>query len=847
MIITHQGLSNEDVRNKKSLNLQNSTIDTYSPGFTRIIIRNTFTAMTVAFIPIIFALFLFEIYREAFALTFFVVFSAIFNIGEEFRIKRRLNKLKKEFQNTARILRNGETSILPVEEIVLNDLIVAKEGDSIIADGRIIQSEYLQIDESSLTGESDYISKNNGDELLSGSFVVTGEVLYEVTNIGADNYMNKLSHNSGNYQSQKSKLEKIGSQVMYIFALSTLLIGTVYFVATSGVSRIPSDEVLLSITTIVAAGIPQTLLILFILTYIVSITRLANKGIVIQKRGAIDALADIDIICIDKTGTITTNEMIIHGDIFKNIEKDKVGDLFNSVSGRLYGQNKTLKTVLDFFKGDENPDELMNFDQIPFNSKIKYSAFEINNKSIILGAYSQIKKFVKKDEVRTVDTWVESEENRGRRVVLGIVFDENIIQNLRDERFDGQSNKYFLLSIQEGLNPGIKGVLNKVKKQNILIKIISGDSSQSVARIAEKIGIQTENIFEVGKDELTFEAVMRNDIFTRATPESKKQIIEMLQKQGNQVAMIGDGINDVMGLKQADVAISMESGAKITKDISDIVLLNNDYHKIPDIFYEGDNIVFNLKLSTKIFFARTVMIGVIALFFALIKKQIPIFPTSTLIFTFLGSTVATYFVAFSRQNIKDQNNKHFIKESITHSFLPGVFMGIMTIVLYSILKTSLSEEVLNTALVISILGMSTAYMISILWEDGKLNRNLAFAIGIFITSFVFGNWMIITPYSSIENDLLQELYLISTLTFCALLFLGLMLFGGMKNSKKLIQLGFILPSIVLVSMFFLPARAYFAISPVNLKYFPVIVSTMSVGIILVLISGRISRVIGKRM
>src|SRR5690606_17589583 len=366
-----KGLSHAEVLEKKSLGLSNEIIDSYNSTYPQIFIRNIFSLINIVLTPLLIALGYFELYKEIIAFSTFLIINTIVSIADEVSIKKKLDELKSEFQQNARVIREGTEHLIPVSEIVQGDFVKAREGEGIIADGTIVYENYFQVDESILTGESNYLRKENGEKVMSGSYVVTGECIYVVESIGKDNYLNRLGSEAVKVKEKKSPIQYAADKIILFLVISAILAGglNLYFSVTNGATY---EQAILSLTTIVALIIPQTLIFLFTLTFTISITKLYSKGILVQKGGSIEELSNVNVICFDKTGTITTNKMSVERIKYFNIKEETFGSFYNSIKSNLVGVNETQKLVNEKYKDFEKL-EVQNFDQVPFTSKQKYS------------------------------------------------------------------------------------------------------------------------------------------------------------------------------------------------------------------------------------------------------------------------------------------------------------------------------------------------------------------------------------------------------------------------------------------------------------------------------------------
>lgn len=843
------GLTLAEVQKQKKLGLTNHSVDSYSPSYAKIIFQNIFSLINIVLTPLMIALALFGLGKEILAFLLFIVINTVVSAIDQIRIKLTLDKLKSQFQQTVNVIRDSEISNIPVAEVVMGDYIIVKEGESIVADGVILKENYLQIDESMLTGESNYIRKDKGEKVLSGSFVVTGECTYKVEGVGNENYLNKLGSEALKYKEKKSSLQVDGDKLITFLVIASIAAGFLNFYATYGI--VEQKYSLLSLTTILSLIIPQTLIFLFTLTFTVSITKLYRNGVLVQKGGSIEDLARVDTICFDKTGTITTNEMKIKNVEYFNLDEKKFGEFYNSSISEMVGINKTQEVINGYYS--EFPkSEIKNFDQLPFTSKQKFSAIVGNqnneNKKIVLGAMSSIGDLLEDSVKEKVLSFMSKEEESGSRVILGIYFEGDIDLSL-ENILKAKSSHAVVFSLEETLNPGISKIINDLKSQEIDVKIISGDSKVSVTRVLKKVGIDINEVVDLSEYEsieIFFEKAgddLKNKmVFTRAKPEDKVKIVKELQKLGKNVAMVGDGINDVLALKAANVSIAMESGAKITRDVSDIVLLNNDYSKIPEIFFEGDNIMFNLKLSTKLFLVKSFFALFFSLFFTARGEILPIYPSSTLIFSFLGTSLPSYIIVFTREKVKNYNS--FFKEVLWSSVPVSLLFTALFIFIYNMYQQQgRSNDDMNTSLVMIILSVSIIYTIYLVWKAKKL-KNIIVAAIFYLIIVIMGFYQTVLPLNistkneqeALNNNLLLGLAAVGAGILYVLINLT---FKPKTRKQKIFWLIISFIWIPIVTVF--PFRDYYSVTrvPVEMYYYLPVVSLIV--ILFVVIGGWIGR------
>jgi len=829
------GLTQEEVSKKKKLGLSNQKIDAFSPTYRKILFDNIFSFTNIILVPLIFVLLYFDLIREVFIFTTYVTMNTIINSFEETRIKRRLDGLQNEFQQRVTVIREGKAISIGADKVVTGDLVKAKEGDTIIADGKVIKSEYLQIDESALTGESDYIIKKDSDTVSAGTYVVTGTCYYEASSLGENNLLNKIGSKSSKIFKKKSRLEKYGTYFISFFVILAIILCILTYII-NNTSGITGPETILDLTTIIAVVIPQTLLFIYSLNFLISVTKLSKEDILVQKKGSIDELASIDTLCMDKTGTITANEVKVKTIREFNLDQNEFGRHIAIIGDKIHGRNKTFDSLEQHFKHLENESKISNFKQIPFTSKNKFSAVSFiedgETKSYIIGAFTKLKDYVDLEIIDKVSKQVTKFEKNGSRVLVSLQYNKETFNEEHFELSDNleRSGRLLIFEIVETLNPGIEEVIKQMVDLDINLKIISGDSLNSVQRITSKIGLPSERAVDLStiKNKNFNDLVDTYNIFTRVTPEDKEGIVHALKNNGNKVAMIGDGINDVLGMKRADVGIAMETGSKITRDIADIVLLNNDYRKIPKIFFEGDNIVFNLKLATKIFLARAIMMAMIVFFYLTERQSLTIMPSTTLLFSFIGNSFPSYLVIFSRQNISDQSS--FIRDILLSAIPIGLIFGVSTILFDFIFDDELTDLKLNTAIVLGILGINMAYSFYLLFEAGKLRSFALIVFGLFF-GMLFGTFQTILPLRYIEEQR-DQIIGVGLIFFAAVVIHIALRINNKKKPNAVVN--YLIPIVVMIFALFFPSRDYYAASPVPVETFlPIFIATVIVGGIIV--------------
>lgn len=821
------GLSLSEVKQKVGLGLSNTFIDSYSPTVGKILLRNIFSVINIVVFPLLIFLGFFGLYMEVVAFGFFLLVNSATSIYDEIRIKNEVDKLKKQFQIKANVIREGKKTLLSIDQIVQDDLCYATEGDSIVADGAIIKSSYLQLDESVLTGESDYIKKDEDDQVFSGSFVVTGECYYKVTSIGKDNYSNSLASATTKFEKVKSPLQKNADKLIGLLIFLAVCLGIVNFLVTNNQGYIIQDRIL-SLTAITALIIPQTLIFLFTLTFSISISKLFKKGVLVQKGASIENLANTDIICFDKTGTITTNKMFLNKVVKYELDETELGSVYNSLSENLFGITKSQALINEKYK-DYKKLEYTDFSQKPFTSKDKFSyitaKFGDKYKTFVLGSFENIQKLIPQGLVGNIKSDIEELEAEGKRLLVGSFFNSSEkINDPFDKKITKNELGFIVYVIEEELNSGIKEIIQKLNDQKINIKIISGDSYNSVKTIASKVGIITDKIIDLSKNTADLSTLVDETIiFTRAKPEDKLKIVTLLKSKGHTITMVGDGVNDVLSMKASDVSIAMENSVNITKSTADMVLLNNDYSKLPAIFYEGDNLIFNLRLSTELFLAKSLFAVITALVFIFALKTFPVHPSSTLLFSFAASSLPSYILIFSRQKIT-KLNKNFFSEVFKSAIPAAIILALITITLnFYLVSINTAPLLQNTIQAIQLLTGSLIFALFVIYRSGKISKFIEL-FGCFLIGMFIGLIQTLLPVDFSGSILTASLTLLMILLAIALL--GFVLYKYiLRESRARLLISIIGPALFGVFLVFFPFQSYYHITTLPLE------NLMHIGII----------------
>jgi cation-transporting P-type ATPase E len=579
----------------------------------------------------------FSDWRDALFLGIVVANSAI-GIGQELRAKRSLDALAALVAPTARVVRAEEERSVRVEELVEDDHVRVAAGDQVVADGTLLRADGLLVDESVLTGESQPIPRRAGEELRSGSFATEGSGLYVVSAVGEDSYAGRIAGTAREFRHPRSPLERAVDRLLYILVGAMVPLGTVLIVALwkqdVGV-RHAVDTAVAGMVTLV----PEGLVLLLSVTYAAGAVRLARRGALAQQLNAIESLASIDTICLDKTGTLTEPTLRVTELLpAAGVAEERLADALGRYAAAAPDHNLTLSAITERFPAPaEEPGEI-----VPFSSARRWSGLRLGDTRYVLGAPELFSLGELADDVAT-------RQHRGRRaVVLGST----------TAAFPAAEEPPRLLQplgavvLAEELRPDASATVAFLAGEGVDLKVLSGDDPATVGSIAEDAGISSPGPPLDGRElphdaDRLAEAVWGTSVVGRISPEGKRLVVEELAARGRNVAMIGDGVNDVPALKAARLAIAQGSGAQMARAVSDVVLVDGGFATVPGMVAEGRRILRNLQRVTKLFVTKSVFAAFLILAIGLTPTEYPLLPRHLTVIGALTVGVPAFFLALA--------------------------------------------------------------------------------------------------------------------------------------------------------------------------------------------------------
>lgn len=703
------GLNSDQVNEYFENGWSNEPVEPPSKTVPEIIKSNLFTYFNLVFAVLAALLILAGSFRN---LTFLPVILANLFIGiiQEIRAKNTLGKLSVLNAPKALVVREGRQFSIPAEELVLDDIVIFKAGNQICADAIVVDGE-VSVNESLLTGESDEISKKPGDELMSGSFIVSGECYARLDKVGEDSYISKLTLEAKAMNSEEQSemirvLDKlVGVVGILIIPIGLLLFGQQFFFSGASFSK--------SITSMVAAVIgmiPEGLYLLASVALVVSVMRLASKKVLVHDMKCIETLARVNVLCVDKTGTITENTMEVNGEIpmdgYDSQSMAPLKQIISDFASAMSSDNITMKAMKDYFN---KPSGRKAVSVSPFSSQFKYSGAAFEDGSYVLGA----PEFVLREDYDNYREQIEQYSSEGYRVLVFGIYD-GVIDG---KALTGKVTPLGLVFLSNPIRKEAPETFKYFENQGVEIKVISGDNPVTVSQVALQAGIaNADNYIDASTlttDEAIEDAVLRYTVFGRVTPDQKRKFVRALKKAGRTVAMTGDGVNDVLALKDADCSVAMASGSDAAAQASQLVLLDSNFACMPSVVMEGRRVVNNIERSASLFLVKNIFSFLLSLFSVCFMINYPLEPSQISLISMFTIGVPAFFLAL--QPNKNIIQGHFLSNVLIKALPAGItdFLVVGALVVFGQVF-EVGETDISTActMLLAIVGFVILYNIS---------------------------------------------------------------------------------------------------------------------------------------
>ncbi len=629
-----------------------------------------------------------------------VLFNTIIGIVQEIRSKKSVDKLTILTESKLSVLRDGEIVELNKDELVLDDIILLSRGNQVPADCILVDGE-CSANESLLTGESDLIAKKLGDELLSGSFIASGNCKCRVNRVGADSYAAKINNEAKYIKKNDSQILKAFKTIINICSVIIFPVGILMFVIKYFVQQQMFNDTVISTVGALVGMIPGGMILLTSTVLAVSVIRLAKKKVLVNEMYCIETLARVDVICLDKTGTLTAEIMNVHDTIPLDCEKDEIMTALSSIA-HVDEVNATAEAVHAYAK-DIEPLQCKHF--TPFSSETKWSGGEFSNgRTYIMGAAEFV--FSEKEKYAKVYQAIDEVKDTVRILVLA-----KSVNPLTDKTLPDDLIPMALILIKDQLRDNVQETVNYFKEQGVTLKVISGDSVKTVQNIAKDCGIEgAENAVDmstVTTDEELAEVAERCNVFGRVTPAQKKKLLIALKEKGHKVAMTGDGVNDVLALKEADCSVAMAAGSEAARNVSQLVLVNNDFACMPQVVAEGRRSINNIERSSSLYLVKTMYSILLSLFFLFSTHIYPFEPIQL-------SLIGALTVGFPSFVLALQPNKNIVRGNFTYNIITRAAPAAICIALNIIVTALLSDPLGLSHAELSTMAVYTTSLIGLM-------------------------------------------------------------------------------------------------------------------------------------
>lgn len=683
--INIMGLTDEEVRQRVEEGFTNRTDISTDKTTKEIVVSNVFTYFNLIFLVITILLIMVGSFRN---LTFLpiIIGNTVIGIVQEIRAKKTLEKMSLLNAPHADVIRNGSVKQISTDELVKDDVILLTAGKQICADAVVISGN-IQVNESLLTGEADEVEKTEGSTLMSGSFVVSGECYARLEKVGNESYISKLSLEAKSMggKEQSEMIRSINLIVKWV-GIVIIPIGLILFWQSHFVN---GESITKSVTSTVAAiigMIPEGLYLLTTVALALSTMKLARKKVLLHDMKSIETLARVDVLCVDKTGTITEPDMKLK-EIFlcKNsgadgtqtaLTLDELKSLILDYANASVDNNATMLALKAYaaeaLTNNTSALHRTAVSQQAFSSSLKYGSVTFSDGTYLLGA----PEFIMHEDFARIEEEIIPYADKGDRVLLFARYDGENVEN----GINGSVTPLGFVALANPIRENAVKTFEYFKSQGVSIKVISGDNPRTVSRIAIQAGIESAESFvdaaTLDTEDKIADAVNKYTVFGRVTPKQKKQLVKALQAKGHTVAMTGDGVNDILAMKDADCSVAMASGSEAAAQAAQVVLLDSDFAHMPDVVYEGRRVVNNIQRSASLFLVKNIFSLLLSMFSVILMVTYPLEPAQVSLISMFTIGVPGFLLALEQN--KDRIKGHFITNVMLKA-LPGGLTDVIAV------------------------------------------------------------------------------------------------------------------------------------------------------------------------
>ncbi len=743
----YKGLNTKEVESLKERGLVNYKADVKTKSIGQIIFGNFFTLFNFLNFGLALAIFWAGAYKNLLFLGV-VICNTLISTVQEIRSKKTVDKLSLLNESKVTVIRNGKEEEINIYDIVLGDTVKLKPGNQIPTDCKVLSGEILA-NESLITGEEESVSKEKNSKLFSGSFVVSGTCYAEAIHVGKDNYASQISMEAKYIKKVNSEIMNFIKKIIKYISIAIIPIGILLFLSQMKVADTVNDAVVSTVAALIGM-IPEGLVLLTSTVLAVSVLRLSKYNVLVQELYCIETLARVDTICLDKTGTITEGKMDVSDIVPLNgTNMSEITDALGLMSYHMNGDNQTMNAISEKY-ARENDYKVLKI--VPFSSKNKWSGISFEKETYILGA----PEIIEKNKIKELEGLIDN------RVVLLSKTKEKL-----DRELPKRLKPMALIVISDKIRREARATLKYFKEEGVDIKLISGDNPKTVAGIARKVGLEDVRYIDMSKAKLSAKELVESyNIFGRVKPNQKKDLILALKAKGHTVAMTGDGVNDVLALKEADCSVAMNSGSDAARNVSQLVLLDSNFAAMPKVVAEGRRSINNIQRSSSLFLCKTTystLLALLSMIFGLTYPFIPIQLTLTSVVT-IG--IPSFILALEPNNERISGR---IIVNVLKKSLPTALTITANIIIIMILPSfiRLTQDEVSTLCVImnGLTGFMLLYKISVPFNTLRrilfVTLAVMFVFGVVILRKIF-SLVILTPFLLI---LIAGLFAIAAIMF----------------------------------------------------------------------------------
>lgn len=718
-----QGLTQAEVEARIADGQVNAIQDSSNRSVKDIVMGNTLTFFNFINIVLLALVLSVRSYKNMLFI-FIIIANTLIGIFQEIKAKITLDKLKILTVSHVDVIRDGVKKSVTVSELVKDDVILLKSGGQIPADGVILDGE-VDVNESLLTGESDSIHKTCGSKVLSGSFVTSGKAMCLLTEVGHDCYMEKLSSEAKQFKRYKTELQRNLDTILKFISIIIVPLGIILFAKQYWISGSTYEQAALDTVAAVLGMIPEGLVLLTSVALALGAVRLARRSTLVRELFCIETLARVDTLCLDKTGTITEGHLCVQGE--ESVKEDvDLEQLMGRMVAALGDENETFQALRQHYKRNQSTNTKL---VLPFSSERKFSGVVFEGEgTYLMGAY----QFIFPQADPAVLEKIAEYASQGLRVLTVAHSPNEMTDYTLAEDFE-IVGFVFMTDVVRKNAPDILGYF---EEQGVDLKVISGDDPVTVAAIAARAGLKDADKYidatTINTDEEMEDAILKYSVFGRVTPKQKQQMVRLLKQNGRTVAMTGDGVNDVLALKDADVSIAMASGSEAAKNTANLVLLNSDFASLPHIVNEGRRVINNIKAAASMFLIKTGFSVLTALLTIIVGQNYPFQPIQLSVIN--GCAVAIPTMLLQLEPSFQKVNKHFFREVLRMSMPAAITITAMITIINNIGHSiGTPREMLST---VCVLATGWVYLITLRQVYSPMTGYRKFVIYLMQTAYL---------------------------------------------------------------------------------------------------------------